>query len=216
MQDRGNTIIGWVLFGGIVALGLSIVSGKYFSADKPHRPHEMGYVIEGVEVASDGGAAAEPSIAALMQTADAAAGEKVFAKCGACHTIAKGGANGIGPNLWGAMGKPHGHVPGFAYSDALKSVPGNWDFEGMNAWLKSPAAYASGTKMTFAGLSKPEDRANVIAYLNQNSDSPLPLPAPPAVEEAPAEDAAATEGEAPAEGDAAPAEGEAAEAPAES
>jgi cytochrome c len=178
MDDRNNTIAGWVLAGGIAALGLSIVTGEYF---KPERPEKMGYVVEGVE-AEAGGAPAEAlkPIEFYMSTADAAKGEQVFKKCAACHSVDKGGANGIGPNLWASMGKPHGHVPGFAYSDALKSVPGVWDWKGMDAWLASPKAYAPGTKMAFAGLSKPEDRANVIAYLNSKSDSPLPLPAAPA------------------------------------
>ena len=107
-----------------------------------------------------------------------AAGETVFKKCAACHTVNQGGANGVGPNLWNAVGKPHGHVPGFAYSDALKSVPGNWTFDALDAWLESPRRYAPGTKMTFAGLSDPQDRANVIAYLN-SLGSNLPFPPPP-------------------------------------
>ncbi|MFT5330034.1 MAG: cytochrome c [Parasphingorhabdus sp.] len=193
-MSNNNTIAGWVLAGGIAALGFSIVSGKYFHAGKHERPEVMGYVIEGVETAG-GGADAGPSIETLLQTADVAAGEKIFGKCAACHTINQGGANGIGPNLWAAMGKPHGHVAGFAYSDALKSVPGNWDWAGMNAWLTSPRKYADGTKMTFAGLGKAEDRANLMVYLNAQGSN-LPLPAAPVVEETPVEgDEAAVAGE---------------------
>src|SRR3546814_15853592 len=80
------------------------------------------------------------------------------------------------------MGKPVAHVAGFAYSDALKSHGGTWDWETMSQWLKSPRDFAPGTKMTFAGLSKPEDRANVMAYLNSMSGSPIPVPPPPAVD----------------------------------
>lgn len=181
MDDRFNTISGWVLGAGIVALGASIVTGEVFRSE---RPDKMGYPIEGVELEAEGGAAEDPPIATLLASADAAAGAQVFKKCAACHTINKGGANGIGPNLWGSLGKPHGHVPGFNYTDALKSVPGAWDWDGMDHWVKSPKTYAPGTKMTFAGLSKPQDRANLIAYLNQESDSPLPLPAVPAGGEA--------------------------------
>tara|TARA_R110002033_G_scaffold19458_7_gene49938 strand:+ start:761 stop:1393 length:633 start_codon:yes stop_codon:yes gene_type:complete len=197
-MSNSNTIAGWVLAGGIAALGFSIVSGKYFHAGKHERPEVMGYVIEGVE--ASGGADAGPSIEELLQTADAAAGEKVFAKCAACHTINQGGANGIGPNLWASMGKPHGHVAGFAYSDALKSIPGNWDWNSMDAWLTSPRKYAEGTKMTFAGLGKAEDRANLMVYLNsQGSNIPLP-PAP--VAEEPAEEAVDAEAEAGADAEA--------------
>ena len=207
-MSNNNTIAGWVLAGGIAALGFSIVSGKYFHAGKHERPEVMGYVIEGVE-SSEGAADTGPSIETLLQTADIAAGEKVFGKCAACHTINQGGANGIGPNLWATMGKPHGHVAGFAYSDALKSIPGNWDWTNMNAWLTSPRKYADGTKMTFAGLGKAEDRANLMVYLNAQGSN-LPLPAAPVAEEAaPAEgdEAPAADTEAPAEAaEAAPAE----------
>jgi len=184
-MSNNNTIAGWVLAGGIAALGFSIVSSKYFHAGKHERPEVMGYVIEGVE--TSGGADSGPAIETLLQTADIAAGEKVFGKCAACHTINQGGANGIGPNLWATMGKPHGHVAGFAYSDALKSVPGNWDWTSMDAWLTSPRKYADGTKMTFAGLGKAEDRANLMVYLNAQGSN-LPLPAAPAAEEVPAEE----------------------------
>lgn len=176
MNDRNNTIAGWVLFAGIVALGSSIVAGQVFHSE---RPEKMGYPIEGVEVEGEG-AEAEKPIEFYLASADPAKGADVFKKCQACHTIDQGGANGLGPNLWATMGKPHGHVPGFAYSDALKSVPGVWDWRSMSEWLANPKKYAPGTKMTFAGLSNPQDRANVIAFLNSKSPSPLPLPAAPA------------------------------------
>jgi cytochrome c len=179
MEDRFNTISGWVLFSGVVALGLSSVSSHYFRANKPHPPEKQGYAIEGVE-AEGGGAAADVPIATLLATADVAKGEATFAKCTSCHTINAGGANGIGPNLHGVVGEAIGQgAGGFAFSDALKSKGGNWTFELLNDWLKSPKAFAPGTKMTFAGLSKGEDRANVIAYLNTQGSN-LPLPAAPA------------------------------------
>ncbi|WP_333568759.1 c-type cytochrome [Sphingorhabdus sp.] len=189
MDDRSNTIAGWVLAGGIVALGLSIVSGMYFHGEAPEKE---GFAVAAEAGGEAGGAAAVP-IATLLATADVAKGEAVFKKCAACHTIAQGGPNGIGPNLWAAMGKPHGHVAGFSYSDALKSVAGNWDFEGMDKWLANPKKYAPGTKMTFAGLGNPEERANLIAYLNAQGSN-LPLPTPPAADAAaPAADAATGE-----------------------
>ena len=213
MEDRFNTIAGWALFAGIVGLGLNTVSSHYFSADKPHRPHHMGYEIEGVE--AEGGGAEGPALATLLAEADAAKGEAIFAKCVSCHTINAGGANGIGPNLQGVMGESIATGRGgFAFSDALKSHGGEWTWENMDAWLKSPKAFANGTKMTFAGLGKAEDRAALMLYLNSQGSN-LPLPAAPAPEAAPAEgDAAAAEAgaEAPAEGAAAPAEGEAAAA----
>lgn len=175
MDDSSNTIIGWVLAGGIAALGLSIGAGMYFN---DRRPDRMGYPIPGVEAASAEGAAVEP-IANRLAVADVAAGQTLFARCAACHTITQGGPNSVGPNLWGVVGKPHGHLAGFAYSEALRSVPGPWTFEALDHWLESPRSYAPGTKMTFAGLSDPQDRANLIAYLNAQGSN-LPLPAPEA------------------------------------
>lgn len=210
MNSRFNTIAGWVLFAGIVGLGLTIVSSMYFGADKHQRPETMGYAIEGVETESEGDG--EVPLATLLASADLAKGEATFAKCKSCHTIDAGGANGIGPNLHGVVGEGIGTgAGGFAFSDALKSVGGTWTFDQLDAWLTSPKAFASGTKMTFAGLPKPEDRANLIAWLNTQGSN-LPLPAAPAAEAAPAADAAA----APAEGEetAAPAEEAAEEKPA--
>ncbi|MFM9979195.1 MAG: c-type cytochrome [Sphingomonadaceae bacterium] len=202
MDSRSNVIAMMGLGALIVALGSSIVAGEAFHAE---RPEKMGYVVEGVEAEAGAAAAtAEPPIAMMMAGADVTKGAEVFKKCASCHSINEGGANGIGPNLWASMGQPHAHVAGFAYSDALKAVPGNWDFEAMNKWLKNPRTYAPGTKMSFAGLSKAEDRANLIAYLNAQGSN-LPLPAAPV-------QAAAEEGAAPAENAAAPAEGAAAPA----
>jgi cytochrome c len=173
-----------------------------------HNPEKPGFPIEDAEAGAGGGESAVP-LANLLAAADPAKGEAVFAKCAACHTIASGGANGIGPNLFGTMGEEIGHGKhGFAFSAALAGMGGSWDFEKMNAWLTSPRKFAPGTKMSFAGLSSPEDRANLIVYLNaQGSNLPLP-----AAEAAPA---AAAEGAAPAEGAAAaPAAEGAAAAPA--
>jgi cytochrome c len=176
MDDRFNTIAGWVLFAGIVALGGSIVAGEVF---KSERPEKMGYPIAGV--VEEGAAVAEKPIEFYLASADPAKGAQTFQKCQACHNADKGGANQIGPNLWGILGAPIGQDRnGFAFSDALAKKGGNWNWDLLSQWLTSPKAFAPGTKMTFAGLSDPQERANVIAYLNKQSDSPLPMPAPPA------------------------------------
>ncbi|WP_230483795.1 c-type cytochrome [Sphingomonas sp. Leaf21] len=188
MDLKTNTIAGWVLGAAGAALGLSIVGGMMFHDE---RPEKMGYAIEGVEAEGGGGAAAEVPIASLLPTADAAKGAEVFKKCAACHTINQGGANGIGPNLYATLGEGIAQgKAGFAFSDALKAVGGNWDWDKMNAWLTSPRKFAPGTKMTFAGLSNPQDRANVILYLNQQGSN-LPLPAAPAAKDAAAKEPAA-------------------------
>jgi cytochrome c len=198
MDNRSNTIAGWVLGAGIVALGASIVTAEMFHAE---RPEKMGYPIEGVTGAesAEGGEAEQP-IANLLASADIAKGEAVFKKCTACHTATQGGPNGTGPNIFGVMGQPIGkHAAGFAYSPALSGKGGNWGFEEMNHWLKSPRDFAPGTKMTFAGLGKAEDRANLIAWLNAQGSN-LPLPAPVAAAGNPAQ-AAAEAADQPAAGD---------------
>ena len=202
MDDRFNTISGWVLFAGIVALGSSIVAGEIFHGE---RPENMGYPIEGVEVEGEGEAAELP-IACFAAAADPAAGEQVFKKCAACHNADPGGANALGPALYGVMGNPVGAHPGFAFSDALASHGGSWDWQTMSDWLASPKAFAPGTKMTFAGLGNPQDRADLIAFLNTRDGSPAPPPAAapeicnPEAAAAPAEGEAAAGAEAAAAG----------------
>jgi cytochrome c len=192
MDGRFNTIAGWVLGAGIVLLGSTLVVGELYKAE---RPEKMGYPIAGVvEEGHEGGGEAEQPIAHFLQTADAARGEAVFRKCAACHNADNGGANGLGPNLWGAMGGAVAQRAGFAFSEPLKARGGNWDWETMSAWLQSPRTFAPGTKMTFAGLSDPQERADVMLFLNQHGGN-LTVPPPPAAAAAPAE-ANAAEGNA--------------------
>jgi len=181
MDGRFNTIAGWVLGAGIVFLGANLVTHEIF---KEERPEKMGYPINGVEEEGHGAAAAERPAAFYLQTADAARGERVFAKCSGCHTVNQGGANGIGPNLWGTMGETvaTGHG-GYAFSDPLRSHGGRWDWDTMNAWLTSPRDFAPGTRMTFNGLSSGQDRADVMLFLNQHGGN-LTVPPPPAAEPA--------------------------------
>ncbi len=177
MDNRTNTIAGWVLAACGAALGLSIVGGLAFHAEKPEK---FGFPIEAAADDAAGGGTAEVPIATLLATADPAKGAEVFKKCAACHTITQGGPNGIGPNLYATLGEGVAEGKGgFAFSDALKSKGGKWDFENMSAWLTSPRKFAPGTKMTFAGIGNGQDRANVLAYIN-SMGSNLPLPAAPA------------------------------------
>ncbi len=174
-----NKIAGWVLAALTSVLGLSILTGYMFA---PHPLEKPAYIVEGVEETSTAAGPAEVAkpIAAFLQTADIAKGEAAFKKCSACHTIDKGGAIGIGPNLYGIVGAQHAKVGGFGYSDGMMATAGKvWDWEGLSAWIENPKKYIPGNKMSFAGIGKPEERANLLAYLNSKSDSPLPVPAAP-------------------------------------
>ena len=115
-------------------------------------------------------------MAVLMAMGDIAAGEKIFKKCAACHSITKGGKNKIGPALYNVVERKVGGVADYKYSKALAAYDKNWTFDELNGFLKKPAKYIKGTKMAYAGLRKEKDRASIIKYLNQNSDSPVPLP----------------------------------------
>ncbi len=185
MEDRFNTIAGWALGAGIVALGGALLSGEIF---KHHGVEKGGYAVAEAEGSGGGGAAAAEPID--FSKADLAKGEEVFKQCVACHSIEQGGANGTGPNLWATVGKPVAGHAGFGYSDALKGKGGTWTFEEMDKWMLSPKKYAPGTKMTYAGISDNVKRASLIAYLNSKGSN-LPLPAAPAAAPAPAEGEAA-------------------------
>lgn len=120
-----------------------------------------------------------PSILPVLASADPAAGEATTKKlCVACHSFGEAGKAGVGPNLYGIVGLPHGHMEGYSYSAAMQKMHEKpWSFEELNAWLLKPMKYMPGTKMGFAGLASIKDRANIIAYLDQNSKNPVPLPA---------------------------------------
>ena len=208
MQDRFNTIAGWTLFAGVVALGSTLFVGEVFGTHEVEIcedgiPTGEGYATAAIceaQAASGGEAEAEEPIAFYLASADATRGENVFKKCTSCHNANQGGGNGLGPNLYGIMGANIAHLGDFSYSAALAGHGGQWDWENMSQWLKKPSGFISGNKMTFAGLSDPQDRADVMLWLNEQG-SGIPVPPPPApgeegVAEGEAEaDAAATEGE---------------------
>lgn len=175
-----NKLAGAFLGTVFILMSVGIVSDALFHSPAPEKP---GYIIEAAEAATaEGAAAGEPAkvepIAPLLAAADVAAGEKTFKKCMACHTPDKGGANKVGPNLWGVIGRPIAAHEGFSYSAALKgfAAGGAWDYEKLSSFITAPKAYVKGTAMGFAGLKKPDERANLIAYLRTLADSPAPLP----------------------------------------
>jgi cytochrome c len=125
---------------------------------------------------------ADPPIAALLASADPKKGQSLTQQvgCVACHSFNQGGKPGVGPNLYNVVGGPHAHEQGFDYSAALKAKTGDWTYDELYEWLKKPSAYAPGTKMSFAGLANPQQRADIIDYLHTLSPSPVPFPPPPA------------------------------------
>jgi cytochrome c len=165
-----------VLIGAWLVYGTNFLGSELVSVT----PHAPAMQVAAKEAAGDAGSAATAApvdIMPLIAAADPAEGQKVFGKCKACHNADKGGANQVGPNLWNVVGGPHGHSETFTYSSVMAGMHDKkWSYEELNAFLTSPKTYAPGTKMTFAGLSKPQDRAAVIAFLRGQADSPQPLP----------------------------------------
>ncbi len=174
-----NKIVAAILMVALLIIGIGKLSDVIFHVEKPKTP---GYAVEVEQaVATNTQTTSETNnekidIAALMALGDLAAGEKVFKKCAACHSIAKGGKNAIGPALYNVVSRKVGSVNDYKYSKALSEYGKEWTFEELNGYLIKPAKWIKGTKMAFAGLRKEKDRASVILYLNQNSDNPLPLP----------------------------------------
>ena len=174
-----NKIIAAILMVALLIIGIGKLANAIFYVEKPKTP---GYSIEVKQaIATDTQKTSDTTekkidIAALMALGDLATGEKVFKKCAACHSIAKGGKNNIGPALYNVVGRKVGVISDYKYSKALTGYGKEWTFEELNGYLIKPAKWIKGTKMAFAGLRKEKDRASVILYLNKNSNSPLPLP----------------------------------------
>ena len=165
----GLLVAAWVVWGSD-QIGGMLVHAQ--GLDKP------AYAVEVADSApaKDAAPAVVENALTLLASAAPDRGVKVFKKCKSCHTVAKGGKNTVGPNLWDVVGKAKASTAGFAYSGVFKEMGGDWTYADLDAFLLSPKGYVKGTKMSFAGLKKAGNRAAVIAYLRSLSDSPKPLP----------------------------------------
>lgn len=175
---ENNKILAALLVAGVVAMLCGFTARQLTAAESLEKDVVS---IEAAAGGPAGGASATPMpepILAMIASADVAKGEKVAKACAACHTFTKGGANGVGPNLWGTVGQKKEHATGFAYSGELaKTGDASWTYASLNKFLWKPKAYAAGTKMNFIGVKKPEDRAALIAWLRTLADAPAALPA---------------------------------------
>jgi len=173
-----NKIIVSIFLAIILVLGINKITDVIYYVEKPEK---SAYQVESVTTVASSTSVetnsenSDSDIMALFASASAAEGAKVFKKCAACHSIAEGGANKIGPALWGVIGRKVGSVPDYKYSKAMAAHGKNWSFEEMNGFLIKPKEWIKGTKMSFAGLKNAKDRAAVILYMNENSNNPLPI-----------------------------------------
>jgi len=173
-----NKVIAAILMVVLLVIGLDKIADGVFYVEKPKNP---GYKVEIESQLTSGTSEATEvvetiDITAIMTLGDVVSGKKIFKKCAACHSINKGGKNKIGPALYNVVGRTVGGVDNYKYSKALASYGKEWTFEELNGFLTKPSSYLKGTKMSYAGLRKEKDRASIIKYLNQNSDSPKLLP----------------------------------------
>ena len=200
---KWNKIAGAVL--GTVFVILVVKEGTAFIYHN-EAPEKMGYFVNAPEEAA-GGAAEEavlpPDWGTVLPTADLAAGEAAFARSKSCHTIDAGGANGIGPNLFGIAGRPTASHAGFAYSDAMTAHAGTnptWTLDEMDLFITAPGRHVPGTKMSFAGLRDTATRVNLIAWLRSQGSTGMAIPAPDPARQPGAAPAAPVEGAAPVAG----------------
>jgi len=170
-----NKILGAFLFTCLCLLSLNIAAEAVFHPAKPAKP---GYEVAATEPAASGPAAKEPDepIEKLLASATVEKGANAAKKCAACHTFGKGEPNRVGPNLYGVVGRPKGTEAGFDYSAPMKSKGGNWSVDDLDKFLANPRGFVPGTKMSFAGLPRGSERADLIVFLNSKSDNPASLP----------------------------------------
>ena len=172
-----NTVAGCVLASALFAMVVGKVSNALVHPHKLDKP-ALAVSDEAPQTAAATAPAQElPPIGPKLAGANVEAGKAIFQKqCFTCHTVDKGGANQLGPNLWGVLGEPIGKGHGYPFSEALAGKGGDWSYEDIDHMIFKPTAYVKGTKMAFAGLPKEQERADVIAYLRTMADSPKPLP----------------------------------------
>jgi len=170
-----NKILGALLFTCLCLLSLNIAAEAVFHPAKPAKP---GFEVAATEHPGAETAAKEPDepIEKLLASATIDKGANAAKKCAACHTFGKGEPNRVGPNLYGVVGRPKGTEGGFDYSAPMKGKGGNWSIDDLDKFLASPRGFVPGTKMSFAGLPRGSERADVIAFLNSKADNPAPLP----------------------------------------
>jgi len=170
-----NKILGALLFTCLCLLSLNIAAEAVFHPAKPAKP---GFEVAVTEHAGPETAAKEPDepIEKLLASATIDKGANAAKKCAACHTFAKGEPNRVGPNLFGVVGRARASIAGFNYSAGMKAKGGTWTIEELNTYLTNPRAMVPGTSMSFAGLPRGSERADVIAFLNSKADNPAPLP----------------------------------------
>ncbi|MEM7620592.1 MAG: cytochrome c family protein [Pseudomonadota bacterium] len=177
-----NKIAGALLLAMLVFIGLREISHVVYHKAKPEKPGYVVALADGAEKGqtTDKKPAAKPGddvdMGALLLTASLENGKKILKKCVACHVFEKGGPNKVGPGMWDIVGRAVASLEGFSYSNALKEYGGKWTYETLDCFLTKPKKCVKGTKMVFAGLKKPKDRADLILYLRSLSDAPVPLP----------------------------------------
>ena len=171
-----NKIIVSIVLAIIVVFGINKLTDAIYYVEKPEKSvYQVDGTTTAVSEKTTETGSGDENIMALFASTSAAEGEKVFKKCAACHSIAQGGSNKIGPALWGVLGRNAGTVSDYKYSKAMAAYGKPWTFDEMNGFLIKPKDWIKGTKMSFAGLKNEKERAAVILYMNQNADNPLPL-----------------------------------------
>ena len=171
-----NKILGALLFTCLCLLSLNIAAGAVFAPVKPAKPGFEVAVQETPAQGAGGAAVPDEPIEKLLASATVEKGESAAKKCAACHTFGKGEPNRVGPNLYGVVGRDRGATAGFNYSAGMKAKPGKWTVEDLNAFLQNPKGFIPGTSMSFAGVPRGSERADLITFLNAKSDSPAALP----------------------------------------